>query len=223
MLSPVSELQVDVKGLQQLAKFFSHIIDYKSSFTATHSSGVATTARTLAELFNYPADVCDLVEIAGYFHDLGKIIIPAEILDKKGRLTEDERAVINTHTYYTNYILRSIPSLKQISKWAAFHHENLDGTGYPFHVDETKIDTIARIMAVADVFTAITEDRPYRLGMTREDTKVILQGMSGHKLDPKIVDVLLKHYDRVNNRRIEMQKKAAEEYRLFSRASLQMD
>jgi HD-GYP domain-containing protein (c-di-GMP phosphodiesterase class II) len=152
------------------------------------------------------------MEIAGYIHDIGKLSVPNEILEKNGKLDPAEFNVIRKHTYYTYAILRKIDALERIAAWAAFHHERIDGNGYPFHIEGKDIARLARIMAISDVFTALTEDRPYREGLDREKTMKILYSMADGALDRSIVELLDKNYDRVNDIRAKAQSEALEEY-----------
>jgi len=109
------------------------------------------------------------MEVAGNLHDLGKMVIPNSILNKPDKLNKEETAIMRQHTYFTYTVLNSIGGISQIAEWAAFHHERLDGSGYPFHLGADKLGIGSRIMAVADVFTAISEDRPYRKGMSQQE------------------------------------------------------
>jgi HD-GYP domain-containing protein (c-di-GMP phosphodiesterase class II) len=137
--------------------------------------------------------------IAGNLHDIGKLVIPGVILEKPGKLTPEEFAVIKSHTYYSYYVINTIGGLQQIAKWAAYHHEKLNGHGYPFHCKEDEIDTGARIMAVADIFTAISEDRPYRKGMNQKEIYATIRKLSDEKaLDSRIVELLFDHYAAVD-------------------------
>jgi len=206
-------LELDIKGLLSLARVFSHIIDFRSPFTATHSSGVAASAESLARLVGFSARECLTMRIAGYLHDLGKLAVPKEILEKPAKLTAEEFNVIRSHTFYTYRILERVPDLEVISTWAAFHHERLDGKGYPFHLRGEDMSLGSRIMAVADVFTAITEDRPYRKGMPSERALKVLQQMADDSaLDLYLVAVLRSHYEEVNSARMSAQAVASKEY-----------
>jgi len=151
--------------LRQLSLIFAYIVDQKSSFTASHSARVGVLARHLAELAGLSRTRCDKVEIAGFLHDIGKLRTPDYILEKPGALSPAERAVMNQHSYETYEILRYIEGLGDIAQWAAYHHEGLNGSGYPFHPKEGELGTEARVIAVADVFQALAQDRPYRDGM----------------------------------------------------------
>ena len=208
-LAPV-ELNLD--GLTELANVFRRIVDYRSRFTATHSSGVAASAETLAGLLGFSERDCQLMRVAGYLHDLGKLAVPNEILDKPAKLTPEEFAVIRSHTYYTSKILEPMGALQTVNEWGALHHERLDGNGYPFHMDKRDLSLGSRIMAVADVFTAITEDRPYREGMTEERALKVLKSMAGHALDGSIVGVLEEHYDALNRARSTAQERSRAEF-----------
>ncbi len=195
---------------------FSHIIDFRSSFTATHSKGVTATAAILAKLNNFSTRECKMMEVAGYLHDLGKLSVPAEILEKSSGLTDSEFKIIRGHTYYTYKILSNVANLDIINSWASFHHEHLDGSGYPFHLNEDELSLGSRIMAVSDIFTAITEDRPYRKGMSKAESLKILETMAGNnKIDINVVQVLKQNYDEINSARTISQNEALIAYKEF--------
>ena len=182
------EKKLKLDDLKQLAKIFSYLVDQKSSFTAQHSFRVAQLARHLAGRCALPAHDIDKIEVAGYLHDIGKLHVPDAILNKPGSLTEPERSIINQHSYETYEILRTINGLEEIAKWAAYHHENSLGTGYPFHPSVLEFSVPARIIAVSDVFQALVQDRPYRKGMKIKEVFKILHEMSKEgKLDETIV------------------------------------
>ena len=138
------------------------------------------------------------MEAAGYLHDLGKLAIPNSILEKNGKLTMEEFSLMKSHTYYTYSVLNTIGGLQQIAEWGAYHHERLDGSGYPFHCKATELSIGARIMMVADIFTATAEDRPYRKGMTREEvTKILKDFASRNLLEKRIVDLVVDNYQEI--------------------------
>ena len=179
---PYKKLQVDLLGIASLSELFKNMIDFRSRFTATHSSGVAACAALLARMFGLTETEAQLMEIAGHLHDLGKLAIPNTILDKPGGLTAEEFDVVRSHTYFTYMVLSSIAGMEQITEWAAYHHEKLDGSGYPFHCKAEELNSGARIMMVADLFTALVEDRPYRKGMPMEKAVGILKDFSNRGL-----------------------------------------
>lgn len=211
-----SKLKMNMDDLLQFTKIFSQIVDFRSAFTATHSSGVAHTSEALARKIGMPDKECLTMRIAGYLHDLGKLAIPTEILEKPAKLDEEEYNVMRSHTYYTYRILMNVPSFQQIAEWGAFHHEKLNGKGYPFRLGADDLNLGARIMAVADVFTAITEDRPYRTGMEKKRVMSILQRLvEDGSLDPFVVSVIGDHYEEINEIRITAQEEARSEYQRF--------
>ncbi|MFH1453546.1 MAG: HD domain-containing phosphohydrolase [Armatimonadota bacterium] len=210
----LGDVELNFDSLINLTGFFSKIVDFRSHYTATHSNGVAAVAEALAKLYGYSEMECKMIKVAGYLHDLGKLILPLEVLEKSEKLTEEELAVARKHPYYTYRILERIKGLDVINTWASFHHEFLDGTGYPFHVKGDYISMESRIMAIAEVFVAVMEDSPYSKGKTPEETIEILQKMSDEsKLDPTIIKLLREHFDEVNSIRIEAQSASEKEYK----------
>jgi HD-GYP domain-containing protein (c-di-GMP phosphodiesterase class II) len=174
---------------------------------------VAAVSARLSQLLGFTESECRLMLIAGHLHDLGKLAVPSEIIEKPSGLQENELNVMRHHTYYTYRILETIPRFQVINKWASFHHERLDGSGYPFHLTARNIPRGSQIMAVADVFTAITEDRPYRRGMTRESAAKVLDRMARDSaLSREIVAALNEHYEEVNTTRIQAQASASADY-----------
>ncbi|WP_434471332.1 HD domain-containing phosphohydrolase [Aeromonas veronii] len=180
--------------LKVLARIFSGIVDAKSPFTMTHSLGVSRLSRALAEQMGVSAIHCDMLEIAGLLHDLGKLRVPDEILDKPACLTKEERAIINTHSFETYQILRHIEGFEEIACWAAYHHEEPDGEGYPFHLPASAMALEARILRVADIFQAMVQDRPYRRGLPARDALTFMQQLADQgRVDPAVVAVLADH------------------------------
>lgn len=211
-------LKLNFDELKNLSLLFSHIIDFRSRFTATHSSGVAACAEALANIAGLPLIQCEMMKIAGYLHDLGKLAIPAEILEKPGKLDPEEINIIKSHTYITYRILDNIKEMETINRWASLHHERLDGNGYPFRLTKEELSNQERMMAIADVFTAITEDRPYRKGMPAENALKILKSMCDTSiLDKNIVNILIENFDFLNSIRHNAQQRAREEYEEFEK------
>jgi HD-GYP domain-containing protein (c-di-GMP phosphodiesterase class II) len=195
---PFRKMEIGIKELMEISEMFRDLVDFRSRFTATHSSGVASSAALIAQEFGMTPTEIQMMEIAGNLHDLGKLSIPNAILEKPGKLTEEEYQVMKMHTYFTYNILKTIGGLRQIPEWAAFHHEKLDGSGYPFHVGAHNLDTGSRILAVADIFTALAEDRPYRQGMSEERIAEVLTQMAGSgTLDGRIVQILLDNIGKI--------------------------
>jgi HD-GYP domain-containing protein (c-di-GMP phosphodiesterase class II) len=126
---------------------------------------------------------------------------------------------MKTHTYYTFKVLNTVDALSEIAGWAAYHHERLDESGYPFHIGAEKLDEGARLMAIADIFTAISEDRPYRAGMSKEQALAVLrEGAAGNATDPRIVEALIGDFENMNGIRIAAQAQRREEFAAFHRS-----
>jgi len=206
-------LTLRMEGLEQIGRILSRIVDFRSSYTASHSSGVAVSAELLARRLFFEERECRLLRLAGHLHDLGKVAVPNAILEKAGRLSSSEFDVIRGHAYHTHQILSNIGGFEEITPWAAFHHERMDGNGYPFHHKGEALPLGSRIMAVADVFAALTENRPYRNGVGREETIGILRNFaSSGSLDPRIVTVLIDEFDPIRKGRAEAEEAFAEEF-----------
>jgi HD-GYP domain-containing protein (c-di-GMP phosphodiesterase class II) len=137
-----------------------------------------------------PADTLAQMEIAGLMHDVGKLCVPDEIVEKPAPLTDLEFSVMERHSFETYQILRHIPGMETIAEWAAFHHEALNGHGYPFRHAAERLGREARIVAVADVFQALAQARPYRGPQPAEEIRRILSNfVAAGTLDPDVVAV----------------------------------
>src|ERR1039457_2771194 len=195
---PFSKSVIEYSDISIIAELFRNIIDFRSRFTSTHSSGVAAAASMLARIFGLTDTEIGLMEVAGNLHDIGKLAIPNSILEKPASLTKEEMSVMKSHTYYTYYVINTIGGLNVIAEWAAYHHERLDGSGYPFHCEAAELSTGARILMIADMFTAMAEDRPYRKGMSKDAIVQILRQLSDKSLlDSRIVDLLFENYNEI--------------------------
>lgn len=196
--SPLRQVEIHLDDIFLISELFQNIIDFKSRFTATHSTGVAACASMLADIFGMPEAETKLAEIAGKLHDLGKLAIPNSILEKPGALSKEETAIMKSHAYYTYTVINNIEGLKQIAEWAAYHHEKLDGAGYPFRREADRLDNGSRILMVADIFTALSEDRPYRNKLSQKESVNIFKEMSDQQLlDKKIVGLVIENYDEI--------------------------
>ena len=208
--------ELAIEDLVNFSRLICRLIDFKSEFTASHSSGVAAVAVHLAKRVGFSKYERRLIEIAAYLHDLGKLAVPSEILENQGALTEEEWFVMRSHVYHTFQALEPFDMLKAVTSWGSLHQERLNGTGYPFGLVADDLPLGARIMAVADVFTALTEDRPYRKGMNLESTTAVLKEMvDSDELDKNLVELVFKHYDAMNQIRDVAQKEAIQEYHAF--------
>ncbi len=203
---PFRGVVIDLNYLRPISELFRNLVDFRSQYTVVHSSGVAGCASAIARLVGMTETEITLMEIAGNFHDLGKITVPNTLVNKTSQLTREETAIMRSHTFYTHYILSTINGIQHIAEWAAYHHERLDGSGYPFHVDARQLSVGSRIMAVADTFAALTESRPYRGAMKRTEVITTLQEMgSKNYLDKNILHLVEENYDEVQNAKTKQQ------------------
>lgn len=175
---------------EQLAYTFSRVIDFRSPFTATHSFGVGLVAQEIGKLVELDKEHLQKLKISGFLHDIGKIGIPIEIIEKKGPLTEQEFNRVKAHAYYTNKILKDLKGFEDICAWASMHHERSNGNGYPFHLHSGEFSFEMEIVAFADIFTALTEDRPYRKGVEPNKIIEILDNIDKDCFGQAIVDVI---------------------------------
>lgn len=182
--------------LRSLMHVFSVIVDAKSPFTQKHSDAVARLARFIGEKMGLPPRTCELLELAGLLHDLGKLRVPDNYLEKPGKLTAEEQAIVRRHSFDTFNILKNIKGLEEVAQWASQHHERIDGSGYPYHLRKTDLSLEARIIAVADVFQALEQRRPYRGPMSAEQIfAVITEEAQSGKLDGDVVACVKSNLD----------------------------
>jgi HD-GYP domain-containing protein (c-di-GMP phosphodiesterase class II) len=160
--------------LKELVQFFSNIVDAKSPFTHQHSRGVGKLAAYLGKRFGFSEKDCEQLELAGLLHDIGKLRTPDEYLEKPGRLTEEEFASIKRHSFDSQVILGGIQGLEKVALWAYQHHELLDGSGYPERLEGKDLSLGARILAIADIFQALAQERPYHPPMSPDQIIEIL-------------------------------------------------
>ncbi|MBF0628493.1 MAG: HD domain-containing protein [Magnetococcales bacterium] len=185
---PVFEIETDWQGILAISKVFSRIIDSKSRFTHSHSSGLEEKTAHMAAFFGADPETIIRLRIAAALHDVGKLAMPNAILDKPGKLDAAERAKMMEHTYYTRKCLEQIPELESITDWAANHHEKLNGDGYPLRLGAEQLDPWSRLMTVLDIYQALTEERPYRASLSHARTMEILRNLvTAGSVDPGLV------------------------------------
>lgn len=175
-------------------------VDAKDPYTEGHSRRVAEYAKNLAEFIGLAQSELDLVYRTGTLHDVGKIGVPDSILKKPSKLSEDERAIMMTHPVLGELIVRKAPQLEDTIPGVRHHHEAWDGTGYPDRLRGEQIPYVARLLAIADAYDAMTSDRPYRQGMSSEVAlEQILKG-AGTQFEPELakafVDLMRRHSQR---------------------------
>ncbi len=182
LIMPKRNLLVDTNGLKQISEAFSILIDSKSKFTNKHSRGVSKITKRFASYLGYSPLMVNKLEIAANLHDIGKFVIPNDILEKPGKLTSEEFDIIKSHSYYTKIALKQVEGLEDIAEWAGNHHEKLNGKGYPEKLNADTLTKEDQVIAIADIYQALTENRSYRKGMGKKETIKIMDEMTrnGH-------------------------------------------
>lgn len=183
-------LAADEDTLDRICLAFADVIDAKSPFTYRHSTGVAGAAVSIAnQLAMSPSEVT-LIRRAALLHDIGKLSVSNAILDKPGKLTGEEWAVVRRHPYHSYEILKRIPGFAGLSEIAASHHEKLDGSGYFRGATAEQLSLPARILVVADIYDALAAKRPYRDALPLEEVFAIMQKDAPHALDASVLEAL---------------------------------
>jgi putative nucleotidyltransferase with HDIG domain len=190
---PGFALAGDDDRLDRIAEAFARVIDAKSPFTARHSQRVAEIADGIAVALGFGADARRTLRRAALLHDIGKLAISNRILDKPGKLTDEEFRVIQTHPVHTLHILQRAPCFAELADLAANHHEKLDGSGYPRSLTAEALDLPMRVLAVADIYEALTADRPYRDPLPAEEALAIIDRDTPGRLDAEVRDALAAH------------------------------
>lgn len=164
--------------VHNLAGMFAKIVDYKSTFTEVHSRGVAEKAERMARYYGFDDEKTIRYYFAGAMHDIGKLVISNDILEKTGKLTDNEFSEMKNHAAATYYILNQIKGIPDIVKWASNHHEKLNGTGYPQGLAAERLSFEEQLMSCIDIYQALTEPRPYKDGMPHEKSISIMLDMA---------------------------------------------
>lgn len=177
------------KQTMAIISAFSKVIELKDEYTKHHLESTADIAVKIGKKVGMTFEEQEQLWMAGHLHDLGKVQIPIEILNKEGRLTADEFDVIKTHSNYGYEILKEFDFGFPLADIVAQHHERLDGSGYPKGLKGDEIHYMSKIIAVADVFDALQSDRSYRCKMERDEIITILRAGSGKHFEPELVEV----------------------------------
>ncbi|KQN52853.1 phosphohydrolase [Serratia sp. Leaf51] len=190
-LSPLPDHHLNDDELLTLSSLLAQVIDSHCHQGCAHSFSVAGYSATLAELYGFSKKGITRVRIAAMLHDLGKLALPAALLGKKQPLTEFEMRQIKVHPQFTCKILSRIDGMHDIMQMASFHHERPNGSGYPFHLRSSQLDLGPRIIAVADNYAALRENRCYRSALSHEQSmKIMQESANSGCLDAGIVEAL---------------------------------
>ena len=193
------ELQAQQKKTKELfmqtVAALSEAVDAKDRYTSGHSKRVAIYARMIAQRLGKSTDEQEEIYRAGLLHDVGKIRVPVEIINKPGKLTDEEYDIIKIHPITGYHILRGISGDRWIAIGAKYHHERYDGKGYPNGLAGDEIPEAARILGVADAYDAMTSNRSYREALPQEVVRKEIEEGKGTQFDPYIADIMLEMID----------------------------
>ncbi len=187
----LGRLKADDASLENICEAFAEVIDAKSNYTYSHSTGVTQAAVGIAVIMGLSRAKVTLIRRAALLHDIGKLSVPNSILEKPGKLTADEWECVRKHPYYTYAILGRVAGFQDLAEIAAAHHEKLDGSGYYRGLKAEQLSLPARILAVADIYDALAADRPYRSALPLEKVFDILRRDTPHALDADCVEALI--------------------------------
>ena len=174
--------------LDAISYAFAAVIDAKTPFTYRHSTNVARYAVGIATTMGADSELARDILRAGLLHDIGKLGVSNRILDKPGRLTNEERDEVKKHPIWTLQILERVSAFEHFAEASARHHERIDGRGYPWGIADHDLDFTSRVLAASDVYEALTADRPYRAGMDIRKALGIMSGDRGTGFDPTVFD-----------------------------------
>ncbi|HEY2460223.1 MAG TPA: HD-GYP domain-containing protein [Candidatus Acidoferrum sp.] len=185
----IRELESQVLNLRTaLVCSFNQLLDLRDLNTGVHSTRLAEWALRVARDLGVRENCMSDIEMGALLHDIGKIGVPDGVLNKPGRLTPEEYAVVKRHPEFGWTVIRNLPGLEQTSLYVLHHHENFDGTGYPARLKDSEIPIGARIVSVIDAFDAMVSSRPYRQGLPLEEAIRRLHEASGTQFDPAVVN-----------------------------------
>ena len=187
-------ITLDLVSTEAVALILAAAVDAKSPFTAEHSLNVGALAYYIAKQLELDEARCQQLKIAGYLHDIGKLHIPDNILEKEGPLNAKETVAMHRHGFEAQDILERVTSFKEIALWACQHHEFLDGSGYPYQLKGDQIPFESRILTIADIFQALAQKRPYRDSMPVNQVMQILTELAEQgKIDTQIMAFVQDH------------------------------
>lgn len=195
--------RLEAGRIDEICEAFADVVDAKSHFTFRHSMGVAEAAFGIATDLHLSPDRAQLVRRAALLHDIGKLSVPNTVLDKNGKLSDKEWETVHRHPGITRSILERVGPFREMAVIAGEHHEKLDGSGYPNRLMAPDLSLESRIIAVADVYSALSEDRPYRASLDLDEIVSIMTKLVPDKLDPDCFDALVRTIS--SNNRLAMQ------------------
>ena len=178
-------------GCFEFVGALAHALDARDRYTAGHSQRVSQFAVSITEAMGLPAEEREVIRIGALLHDIGKIGVPDYVLQKAGPLSDSEFALIKQHPKIGHRILEGVQGFSPYLPVVELHHENWDGSGYPYGLSGKDVPLSARIVHVADAWDAMTSDRPYRRGFSQERALAIIGANAGTQFDPEIAAIFI--------------------------------
>ena len=186
-------------NLVKYIELLIYSIDFRSPSTVLHSLATCVLSKSISTLLNLSNTEIDFMTFCGFVHDIGKISTPTYILEKKGKLTDDEMTIMKEHAINSYNILLNL-GFEDIAIVASSHHEKLDGSGYPHGLTEHNISNLIRIICVADILSALLEKRSYKDPLEKNEVINILSDMSiRNKIDRTVVEIVISNFDSLMN------------------------
>ena len=182
--------------IREIVEAFAKVIDMKDKYTNGHSTRVAEYTMMLARELGIDEETVEKYYNIALLHDIGKVGVPAEVLNKPGKLTDQEFKIIKSHSSQGYNTLKNISIMPELAIGAGAHHERPDGKGYPKGLKGDEIPRVAQIIAVADTFDAMYSDRPYRKRMNFDKAVSIMKEVKGTQLTEDVVDAFLRLVDK---------------------------
>jgi len=170
----------------------ANALEARDAFAQGHSERVGYSSKCIARRMNFPEKDLEMLYSACLLHDIGKIGVPESILNKQGKLDDDDMIYIKAHTSMAERILSPVPDFAEMLTFIRSHHERIDGKGYPDGLRGEEIPIFSKIIAVADTFDSLTSERPFRHGIPYEEAITVLESVRGTQLDSDIVDIFVK-------------------------------
>lgn len=195
-LKMYKSFKLSVQETLEYLKMIIYTIDFISIYTVTHTVNTVSIAVNIAQQFQLSQEEIEEIYLGALLHDIGKIAIPSEVLESPGRLSNDEMTIMRTHVEETEHIIQGIVPDK-ICQIALRHHEKLDGSGYPKGFSSKDLTLQQRIVAVADIISALSSQRSYKEPFPKEKTLTIIGEMSKNQLDPQICQYVIENYDQI--------------------------
>jgi putative two-component system response regulator len=176
----------------QTITLLANVIEARDQYTRGHVERVRELALGLGHALSWTSSALSVLEYGALLHDIGKIVVPESVLNKPAKLTREEQKIIQKHTLAGAHIIDGVSHLREARPYILYHHEKWNGTGYPEGLKGVAIPPEGRLLAIVDVYDALTSDRPYHSSITKKEARMFLQTESGNHFDPEMVELFCK-------------------------------